>query len=314
MVGYTGTKESDMDNEGTPIVRKAWYAGTWYAAEPDVLRSTIEAAIHAAQAVGSQQDTRGPVALAVLPHAGLAYSARGLGHLVCNAPKPIKRVVILSPSHNIVLPDDTLSFGTFSGYDTPLGRLSAFRTGLETHGPDATNAIQREHAVEMVLPFLAYLQKRQTEPIAVSMALVSHVSDATHAKRLAASLVEVLGADTLQRGETLVVASSDFTHYGHRFGHAPFGAHVDAGVAAKVREADLKLAKELANGELGPLFLTQRMGRSTVCGIAAASIVSAMGVQLEQSGWVADYYTSLDVLGTKAIEFVAYCTILWRVV
>lgn len=309
---YTGAKESDMDNEGTPTVRKAWYAGTWYAAEPDVLRSTIDAAIQAAQTVGSQQDARGPIALAVLPHAGLAYSARGLGHLVCNAPKIIKRVVILSPSHNIVLPDDTLSFGTFSGYDTPLGRLSAFRTGLETHGPDATNAIQREHAVEMVLPFLAYLQMRQTEPIAVSMALVSHVTDATHAKRLAASLVEVLGAETLERGETLVIASSDFTHYGHRFGHAPFGAHVDAAVAAKVRQADLKLATELANGELGPVFLTQRMGRSTVCGIAAASIVSALGVQLEQSGWVADYYTSLDVLGTKATEFVAYCSILWR--
>jgi len=83
-------------------------------------------------------------------------------------------------------------------------------------------------------------------------------------------------------------------------------------VAGKVRDEDLALANSLALSELGPVFLKQRMGRLTVCGIAAASIVSALAKSAEASGWVADYYSSLNVLEAKATDFVAYGTVLWR--
>lgn len=298
-----------MENTGTPSMRKAWYAGTWYAAEPDNLRATIIEATEQARR-SAWEGGNGPIRLAVLPHAGLTYSARGIAHLLLHASDPIRRVLILSPSHNTILPDDTLSFGMFGGYDTPLGRLESFRTGLESHGPDATMPIQREHAVEMVLPFLAWLQERQGSPIAVAMALISHLNDASHARKIA---YDVAGALNLAEDEgTMVIASSDFTHYGQRFGFAPYGAHVDAHVGAKVREADLLVAAQLANEDLGPLFLSQRMKRSTICGIAGATVVSALAKQCGCSGWVADYYTSLDVLGSKASDFVAYGTILWR--
>lgn len=301
-----------MDTEGMPSMRKAWYAGTWYAADPDSLRSTIESALAQVEEKEDGTGRQGPIRFAVLPHAGLAYSARGLAHLVALAPRKIERVVILSPSHNSVLPENTLSFGQFSGYETPLGSLQALKTGLESHGPDVTHAIQREHAVEMVLPFLAYLQERQKSPISVAMALVSRVTEASHAMKMAEDLFEALGEHELEKGNTMVIASSDFTHYGQRFGHAPFGVHVDDEVARKVQQEDTSLATALARTELGPVFLTQRMGRLTVCGIAAASIVSALARKVDTSGWIADYYTSLDVLGEKATDFVAYCSIVWR--
>ncbi|WP_422479619.1 AmmeMemoRadiSam system protein B [Pleomorphochaeta sp. DL1XJH-081] len=301
-----------MVTEGMPSMRKAWYAGTWYAAEPDSLRSTIETAISQVEENNDGGRRQGPVRFAVLPHAGLAYSARGLAHLVSLAPEKIERVLILSPSHNSVLPENTLSFGQFSGYETPLGALQAFKTGLESHGPDVTHAIQREHAVEMVLPFLAYLQKRQKSPISVAMALVSHVTEASHAMKIADDLFSALGEHELESESTMVIASSDFTHYGKRFGHAPYGVHVDSTVARKVEEDDLSLATALARTELGPVYLKQRMGRLTVCGIAAAAIVSALGRRVDTTGWIADYYTSLDVMGDHATDFVAYCSIVWR--
>jgi len=301
-----------MVNKGTLSMRKAWYAGTWYTAEPDSLRSTIIEAVDQARKVSSAETPEGPVRFAVLPHAGLAYSGRGIAHLVLYAPKKISRVLILSPAHSTAIPDNTLSFGQFAGFDTPLGRLGTFKTGLESQGPDVTTAIQREHAVEMVLPFLAYLQERQKHPIEVGMALVSFVSDAAHAKRIAGMVIEALGEEELEKGETLVIASSDFTHYGHRFGYAPYGVQIDKMVAQKVMEEDLKLAKALARSESGPVFLRQRIGRSTVCGIAAAAIVSALAKQVGTVGWVADYYNSLDVLKERSTDFVAYGTILWR--
>ena len=299
-----------MESAGSPAVRKAWYAGTWYAAEPDNLRATITEAIEQARQQALERDREGPVRVAVLPHAGLTYSARGIAHLLRLATRPIRRVLILSPSHNSIVPDDTLSFGLFSGYDTPLGRLEAFRTGLERSGPDATIPIQREHAVEMVLPFLAYQQELQGQSIAVAMALISHVTEPSRAQALAREIADALGFG--QDGGTLLIASSDFSHYGQRFGYAPFGTHVDPRVAARVREADLEIARHMAAGELGPLFLSQRVHRCTICGIAGAAIACALARQVSLTGWIADYYNSMDVLGSHAHDFVAYGTVLWR--
>ena len=300
-----------MANKEMLAVRKAWYAGTWYTAETESLRTTIEEAVDLVTSDGSEK-REGPIRFALLPHAGLTYSARGIAHLIVHAPPLIKRVLILSPSHTSVLPENTLSFGQFSGFSTPLGLLEPWKTGLESHGPDVTLAVQREHAVEMVLPFLAYLQQKQKSPISIAMALISKVTDAEHAQHLASEIIGALGEDALERSETVIIASSDFTHYGQRFGHAPFGVHVDDTVAQKVKQEDLALAHVLARSELGPVFLSQRMKRSTVCGIAGASVVSAIAKQIGSAGWVADYYTSLDVLGPKANDFVAYCSILWR--
>lgn len=301
-----------MVHEGTLPMRKAWFAGSWYAAEPDSLRRTITGAVQQVADENGESSHRGPIRFAVLPHAGLAYSARGLAYLVLHAPSRIDRVVILSPSHTTTTVDDTLSFGLFSGFETPIGSLKSFMTRLESKGPDASIPLQREHAVEMVLPFLAYLQERQNAPISVAMALISRVTDISHAARLAQALVEVLGKEDLEAGHTLVIASSDFTHYGQRFGYAPFGTQVDAKIAQKVKQEDLSVATALSRSELGPLFLSQRMKRGTICGIAGAMVLSALAKQIDTSGWVADYYTSLDVLGDQATDFVAYCTILWR--
>ena len=297
-----------MVHANTLPMRRAWYAGSWYAADRQTLQDQITQTVQSLQ----MPEQKGPIRFAVLPHAGLSYSARGIAHLVLHAPKHIDRVVILAPSHYTLVPDNVLSFGYFSGYETPLGSLPSFTTTLETQGPDASIALQREHAIEMVLPFLAYLQHTQQSSIHVATALISQVSDSAHAARLAQNLIAALGEQDLESGTTLIIASSDFTHYGKRFGYAPFGAQIDSTVADKVRQSDLAIAQHLALSELGPIFLAQRMHRTTICGLAGAMIVSAIARQLKTSGWIADYYTSRDLVGEQATDFVAYGTVLWR--
>lgn len=300
-----------MDTKGTLVARKAWYAGAWYPAQPHALRATIEKGIEEAQAVREPEE-RGTIRFAVLPHAGLAYSARGIAHLILHAPKNIQKAVILSPSHNVALPPDTFSVGRFSRFETPLGNLESFDLFAPGAWPDYTAAIQREHAVEMVLPFLAYLQEKQNSPILLSMALLSHVTGVEEATQLAASLYDALGEEELESGRTLVIASSDFTHYGQRFGYAPFGAFVDRSVKQQVQNLDKEVANALAKSEVGSVLLMQRTKRLTVCGLAPATIVSALAKRMQAVGYVADYYTSLDVTGMQESDFVTYCTIFWR--
>ena len=304
-----------MENKGTQAVRRAWYAGTWYAADPSALRRTISQALLEAQE--NEDDTLhsfGPARFAVLPHAGLAYSARGIAHMLLHAPDNLRRVVIIAPSHYAHVGTDRFTTARFTSFDTPIGQLEGFTLFGDTYPrqDEMLAALQREHAVEMVLPFLAYLQEERKRGIAITTALISQVTTAQSARQLAVDLLDAIGLEDLDSGATMVIASSDFTHYGERFGYAPFGVAHGKVVSDKVRVSDLELAAHLADLELGPIFLQQRQQRSTVCGIAAALVLSALAAHVSSKGIVADYYTSQEVLGDRAADFVAYCTILWR--
>jgi len=304
-----------MENKGTQAVRKAWYAGTWYAADPSALRKSISQALVEAQEIEDEKHLSfGPARFAVLPHAGLAYSARGIAHLLLHAPVNLRRVIILAPSHYVQVENDRFTTARFTTLDTPLGPLGGFTLfGNDYPRQDERlAALQREHAVEMVLPFLAYLQEERKQNLAVSIALISQVTTAQSAQQLAQDLLNVIGQEDLDNGATMVIASSDFTHYGERFGYAPFGVAHGKTVSDKVRASDLQLAAHLADLELGQIFLQQRQQRSTVCGIAAASVLSALASLVSSKGIIADYYTSQEILGDHSADFVAYCTILWR--
>ncbi|MFA7371296.1 MAG: AmmeMemoRadiSam system protein B [Sphaerochaetaceae bacterium] len=291
-------------------IRSAWYAGTWYSGEPKSLKATILESIDEAQKVSGMERSRGAIRFALLPHAGLFYSGRGIAPLVIHAPQKIRKALILAPSHSLHLSADSLSWGVFEGFDTPLGRLSGLK--VPAKNTNFNSAIQREHAVEMVLPFLAYLQEKQNSPIEVATALISHVSEMGKATTLATQILDLLGEGEVDSGEVLVIASSDFTHYGPRFNFVPYGVTANNEVVARVKAEDLKVATFLARGELGPLFLKQRTARDTICGLAGGAVVSALAKSVASQGWVADYYTSLDVANEKSNDFVAYSTILWR--
>ena len=304
-----------MENKGTQAVRRAWYAGTWYAADPSALRKSISQALKAAREVENEKlASFGPARFAVLPHAGLAYSSRGIAHLLIHAPENLRRVIILAPSHYAQIGSDRFTTGSFTSFNTPIGSLEGFTLFDKTYPrqDEMIAALQREHAVEMVLPFLAYLQEERKRSITVSMALISQVTTAQNARQLAQDLMDAIGPNEWDNGATMVIASSDFTHYGERFGYAPFGVVHGKTVSDTVRVSDLELAAHLADLELGPVFLQQRQQRSTICGLAASLVVSALAALVSSKGIVADYYTSQDVLGDYSADFVAYCTILWR--
>jgi len=304
-----------VEKKEMQTVRKAWYAGTWYSAEASVLQGTVDQAIQAAGAVGKPDSPLLPYArFAVLPHAGLTYSARGIAHFFTHVSPDLQRVVVLAPSHYAHLAVDRFTTAHYDAFETPLGSLGAFDLfptdyqRFEEHPA----AVQREHAVEMVLPFIAAMQRQLGHRIQVSMALISEVSSPQAIQQLAGDVLEYLGREALEGGTTAVIASSDFTHYGQRFGYAPFGIAVNQDVVDQVRVHDLELAQRLCASQLGPILLEKRQHGTTVCGLAAASVVAALAGSLSSKGGVADYYTSRDVMGDDATDFVAYCTILWR--
>lgn len=291
--------------------RHAAFAGSWYPGDRPALEALIGQALE-----GVRSPKSGPApSLAVLPHAGLFFSARGIAAFFSWLGAEVERIIILAPSHYVPLAGDMLTTADFSAYGTPLGSIPGsplpLGSDVAASGTGSDRAVQQEHAVEMVLPFIAYANERRKKPIEVSSALVSHVSSASSARGLAGALVEAVGRENLDAGRTVIIGSSDFTHYGRRFAYIPFGDSITDDVLFKVKEQDMELARLLSANRTEDALAFSRRTRCTVCGIAGALIVSAVAGMLGAQGVLADYYTSADVPGGGE-DFVAYASIIWR--
>ncbi len=282
------------------MIRKALFAGSWYPADQQTLRQMLYESIETVLKNSTYQHS--PYRFAVLPHAGLFYSKTGIAPFFAADLSKIQRLVVLAPSHYAELAFDHLASCPLEGIETPLGMLES--QNLADARSKYFSAIQSEHALEMVLPYIANISHRPK----VTLALVSHFSQPQAVREVGDALVAELGHTELEEGRTVLIASSDFTHYGPRFGYTPY----QSGAPMKVREDDLALSHLLCEGGIDQAFAFCSSKGSTVCGFAPAMLVSYIADMMHSRGWVADYYTSLDLSSSEDANFVAYSTILWR--
>ena len=181
----------------------------------------------------------------IAPHAGYVYSgqvaAAAFATLQDNA-RAVARVVLIGPAHHV--PVRGIAAPTQDAFETPLGRVpvdlevlsqiddlqSVTRTD-EPHAP--------EHALEVELPFLqTVLPSFQVVPLVVGDARPPDV---------ALVLQRLWGGP-----ETLIVASSDLSHY-HSYETA--------------RRLDLATAATIERGDWSNLGPKQACGRLAVAGL-----------------------------------------------
>jgi AmmeMemoRadiSam system protein B len=269
-------------------VKTAHLAGRWYPASPDVLAAEIRGLLDAVP-VATGATAEAPTAL-IAPHAGYQYSgacaAAGYARLRNSS---ATRVVVLAPAHRVsfrgaaVLPAEA--------YETPLGTVR-IDTGVVA-GLDSADLIRGdsavfadEHAVEIQLPFLQTVLPRAAVVPVVIGALLDDDAD-----ELAACLRSVCAG-----ANTVVVVSSDLTHYGARFDYLPFPATDVETVRARLRQLDLDgVALILAGDPDGFDRYLDRTG-ATFCGRAAISVFLRARARRGRAELLS-YYTSLDVVG-----------------
>jgi AmmeMemoRadiSam system protein B/AmmeMemoRadiSam system protein A len=202
-------------------VRSPAVAGAFYTDDAAALRLQVEQFL----------DRAGPVVpgvrAAVAPHAGLMYSgqlaATALASVGASEPKT---VILLGPSHYMGFEGGALPAPGVTAFATPLGkvpldtdRLKILRKNPDFDGPH--RAHDREHCLEVELPFLQIVApEARVVPV-----LVGFDTDRETARRMARALTEIIDENTV------VVASTDFTHHGERYRYAPFDGRKDLGDA-----------------------------------------------------------------------------------
>ena len=275
-------------------MRKSPIAGTWYPGDSEKLKALIDDLLKNAKL----PDLKGTPFGVIAPHAGIQWS----GQAAAPAFKAlqggnIKRVILIGPSHYSYFNGIATSGADF--YETPLGKVPVDKKISDKlyeqplfKGP--RNAETPEHSLEMELPFLQVVLK----DFAIVPLVVGDLSTNNYAK--AAEAIKSC-IDNM----TVVVVSSDFTHYGSRFGYVPFKDNIkenlkklDTGAINKIIEKDFD----------GYLKYLDKTG-ATICGAKPIGILMHL-VPPTSRGMLLNYYTSGDMLNDYT-DTVSYASIIF---
>jgi AmmeMemoRadiSam system protein B/AmmeMemoRadiSam system protein A len=196
-----------------PKVRQAAVAGSFYPSDPKVLSAMIDGML----AKVSVPQITDPILAVVAPHAGYQYSGPTAAYTYAQLKgHKYTRVVVIAPTHHVSF--DFTSIYEGDSYATPLGNVQVDKAfaqklvkmsstmKLSSQGHEPTSA-GGEHAVEVQLPWLQkVLGNFQVVPIV--MGDQSYESS----RALGVALAKLIKSEGKQ-GETLVLASSDLSHF-----------------------------------------------------------------------------------------------------
>jgi AmmeMemoRadiSam system protein B/AmmeMemoRadiSam system protein A len=194
-------------------VRPAAVAGGFYPADPKILSAMIDDFL----ARVSAPTITDPILAMVAPHAGYVYSGPVAAYTYAQLKgHKYARVVVIAPSHYESFDYSSIYDG--DAYATPLGNVpvdkafahqlakmsSTMRLSSQGHDPTSAGG---EHAIEVQLPWLQKVLGN-FELVPIIMGDQSY----ENSRALGVALAK-LTKDGGKEGDTLVLASSDLSHY-----------------------------------------------------------------------------------------------------
>jgi len=281
-----------------PTIRRPTVAGQFYEADAEELRAQIKSCF--LHKIGPQelpkvnQNThpRSIVGL-ICPHAGYMYSgpvAASAFYELAKDGKP-DTVVLLGPNHTGY--GSALSMMREGVWQTPLGKVEidtalADQIRQETSVIEVDDVAHRyEHSIEVQLPFLQFLYGDTFKIVPICFLMQDYES-----------AVEVGGAleEALDTANTVVIASSDMTHYE---------------TAKKAFEKDQAALKAVTDLDAKRFYDIVEAQNITACGYApiTALITYARGVC--DKAKLMNYHNSGDITGDHS-SVVGYAAVSFR--
>jgi AmmeMemoRadiSam system protein B/AmmeMemoRadiSam system protein A len=267
------------------------FSGAWYPGERAPLSDLLDELWRK-----SGERTGGclvPGGLAFLvPHAGLVYSGTVAAAVYRHLEQQQPRTVLLAGfSHRGGAPG--ISIPDIDGFATPLGQVAVDRElAASLLAEDPFRSLPEEalcdHSVEIQLPLLQW-----AVPHARVVPLYVGSLDAVARERAAKRLSECLSPGTV------LLASSDLTHFGRDFRFQPFPA--DGAVSDRLRQLDDEVIDAAGSLREQIFFEALRETSATVCGRDPIALllatVSCLSRDNEVFQDVLDYQTSGEITG-----------------
>lgn len=278
-------------------VRKARYDGSrgqaWYPGSEKALRRQLETFFDKTDV----KPPAGKIRALIAPHAGYAFS----GQTAAYAYKPLQkgdyeRVILLGVNHRAGLARGG-AITDVESWETPLGAIAVDREVCDEllkneFFTSIPANMDMEHSLEIHLPFL----KERLGEFKLVPVMVDEVSDEV-CRRMGAALKPFVDE------QTLVVASSDFTHYGRDYRYLPFEDNIeenlkklDTGAVERINDADFKGFRDYV-----------RKTGATICGRHPIGILLSIMPE-DMTGELVRYDTSGRLTGNFSMS-VSYVSI-----
>lgn len=237
----------------------------------------------------------------VVPHAGYAYSGPVASHAyyeIAGDGVP-ETFVLLGPTHSSRFPGYSamidgvwkMPLGAVS-VDSDLAKEIVQSSSFIDINPEAHD---KEHSIEVQLPFLQYVYGDQFRivPIAVGYSDHAMIMDAGRAIAKAISGME---------RDSVVVATTDLTHYGSAYGYTPVGMSPFTKVYEWIQDVDRSIIDLIVALDASALLKTVTEKGYTMCGATpVATMLIAARALGAKSGKLLKYTTSYDVSGSTKL-------------
>ncbi|AFL94777.1 hypothetical protein CL1_0570 [Thermococcus cleftensis] len=289
-------------------VRYPAVAGSFYPADESLIEMLEEFFNDLGEEGSERRITAG-----VAPHAGYIFS----GYTASRTYKAIfedglpETFVILGPNHTGL--GSPIAVYPSGEWLTPLGEIEvdaemakaiARLSGIA----DLDELAHRyEHSIEVQVPFIQYLAELAGKKVRI-VPITLGIQDEEVSRALGRAIFEAsqeLGRDVV------VIASTDFMHYGAMYGYVPFRVRADE-LPHRIKEWDFRLVRRILDFDVDGLFRELREMNHTMCGpgaVGTAIVYSRSAGALEAE--LLHYTTSYEVSrSTDAV--VGYASIVMR--
>lgn len=226
-MSFFGRSVSQQKNKY--YVRKAHHAGSWYEDDEAQLSNTLNRFLleaSSSSSLGDDDRLEGIARGIVSPHAGFSYSGPTAAYaylalremLVTKKQEPIT-IVVLHPSHHVYL--DGCAVSNASLIETPILSLpvdddlrNELLTSSSLFSVMSKQTDEEEHSGEMQYPFVAKsildAQHQNCRILPIMVGSVSTKKEKEYGYNL---------APIIHRPNIFTVVSTDFCHWGQRFGY-----------------------------------------------------------------------------------------------
>ncbi|EEB74478.1 MEMO1 family protein [Thermococcus sp. AM4] len=290
------------------MIRYPAVAGSFYPADEELVLM-LERFFSDLGEEGSERR----ITAGVAPHAGYIFS----GYTASRTYKAIfedglpETFVILGPNHTGL--GSPIAVYPEGEWLTPLGSIEvdaemAKEIAKLSGIADLDDLAHKyEHSIEVQVPFIQYLAELAGKEVRI-VPITLGIQDEEVSRALGKAIFEA--SEELGR-DVVVIASTDFMHYGPAYGYVPFRARADE-LPHRIKEWDFRLIRRILDFDVDGLFRELREMRHTMCGpgaVGTAIVYSRLAGALEAE--LLHYTTSYEVSrSTEAI--VGYASIVMR--
>ncbi|MCP5106425.1 MAG: AmmeMemoRadiSam system protein B, partial [bacterium] len=259
--------------------------GGWYPRSADQLNALLTNYFSRAES----KKVTGKIAGIIGPHAGFAYSGQCAANAYKQLQNPaaaghIERVIILGVSHRSGFYGAAVS--SFHYNATPLGRIPVDTTitgklAKEKFFKVDNRLMQHEHSLENHLPFIQKaFENKKFKIVPILLGFL----DKKDFKTVAAIIKKYIDK------KTLVVASTDLTHYGSNFRYTPFKKDLKANLT----RLDMGIITPVTQLDFNSYYNYKQKTGITMCGFVPVGVMVEIFAGRGYSARLVDYCKSGD--------------------